>query len=82
MNTSIQLAAGSEHLLALISDANGSEVWAWGWNEHGSLGLSDTDDVWTPTPIRLRDIGKMVVSAIWGGCGTSWLSCEVDGVDV
>ncbi|GAA6051899.1 hypothetical protein JCM3770_006564 [Rhodotorula araucariae] len=42
------LAAGSEHVLALlVADGNGdgdgdgargpSEVWGWGWNEHGNL---------------------------------------------
>ncbi|GJN92134.1 hypothetical protein Rhopal_005164-T1 [Rhodotorula paludigena] len=42
----VELACGSEHVLALVSPAAGdrgrvaNEVWAWGWNEHGNLGLA------------------------------------------
>ncbi|TNY23173.1 translation initiation factor IF-2 [Rhodotorula diobovata] len=34
------LAAGSEHVLALLERDDDAEVWGWGWNEHGNLGLA------------------------------------------
>ncbi|GAA5908011.1 hypothetical protein JCM8208_004023 [Rhodotorula glutinis] len=41
------LAAGSEHVLALLDGDGGDgegvagrQVWGWGWNEHGNLGLA------------------------------------------
>ncbi|GAA5850915.1 hypothetical protein JCM9279_006240 [Rhodotorula babjevae] len=38
------LAAGSEHVVALLDCGGDSsaerEVWGWGWNEHGNLGLA------------------------------------------
>ncbi|KAH9948217.1 regulator of chromosome condensation 1/beta-lactamase-inhibitor protein II [Amylocystis lapponica] len=55
------------------------EVWGWGWNEHGNLGVGSTEDV--PLPVRLwpsmseggRD-GQ--VMDVWCGCGTSWIVIE------
>ncbi|KAG1813934.1 regulator of chromosome condensation 1/beta-lactamase-inhibitor protein II [Suillus subaureus] len=37
-------ACGSEHVIAAISPSGSSdiEVWGWGWNEHGNLGLDHT----------------------------------------
>ncbi|KAJ3482430.1 hypothetical protein NLI96_g6978 [Meripilus lineatus] len=79
----IKLVCGSEHVLCLfaISSGNGSpprtEVWGWGWNEHGNLGTGDTADahfpsrVWPPT-----DANQEWVRDIWAGCGTSWLILE------
>jgi len=35
------LAAGSEHVLALLDGGDEEpQVWGWGWNEHGNLGLA------------------------------------------
>ncbi|ELU40297.1 RCC1 domain-containing protein [Rhizoctonia solani AG-1 IA] len=59
-----QLACGSEHILAII----GEEVWAWGWNEHGNLGVGHIEDarapmrVWPPADGTFEE--KVV--AIWG----------------
>ena len=41
-----QLAVGSEHNLALLESG---ELYAWGWNEHGQLGLGDEEHYFTPT---------------------------------
>ncbi|TFK42166.1 regulator of chromosome condensation 1/beta-lactamase-inhibitor protein II [Crucibulum laeve] len=68
------LACGSEHVLLLLS-ANQSagdprdEVWGWGWNEHGNLGVGDTNDVSTPAKLWT----SKAVTGIWGGNGTSWI---------
>ncbi|EUC57359.1 regulator of chromosome condensation (RCC1)-like protein [Rhizoctonia solani AG-3 Rhs1AP] len=74
-----QLACGSEHVLAVI----GEEVWAWGWNEHGNLGVGHLED--TPVPVRVwppvDDTIKGKVARIWAGCGTSWILAESNVVD-
>ncbi|KAH7338789.1 regulator of chromosome condensation 1/beta-lactamase-inhibitor protein II [Rhizoctonia solani] len=74
-----QLACGSEHVLAVI----GKEVWAWGWNEHGNIGVGHIGDV--PTPVRVWPPvdgtirGKVV--RVWAGCGTSWILVEPNDAD-
>ncbi|KAM0745730.1 RCC1/BLIP-II [Meredithblackwellia eburnea MCA 4105] len=41
-NSIVRLATGSEHVLALLDNG---QVWGWGWNEHGNLGLPlDSED--------------------------------------
>ncbi|KAK0466241.1 regulator of chromosome condensation 1/beta-lactamase-inhibitor protein II [Desarmillaria tabescens] len=71
-----KLACGTEHVLVLFDVVEGEpEVWGWGWNEHGNLGLGTTEDI--PRPVKLwpRDSvpssGKAV--DIWAGSGTSWI---------
>lgn len=85
----VKIACGSEHVLCLLS-AHGDtlddrsvkerrELWAWGWNEHGNLGMGDVHDVWSPT--RVRASSNTVTSEceldeivdVWAGCGTSWI---------
>ena len=74
----VKMACGSEHILSLFSTEEGAtEVWGWGWNEHGNLGVSDTNDVRIPRRIWPRsgeEMGKAV--GIWAGCGTSWIAVE------
>jgi protein ATS1 len=65
------LACGSEHILALFSCETGppgKEVWGWGWNEHGNLGLGSTNDQTIPCKIPLEKPER-----IWAGPGTSWI---------
>ncbi|KAF8883342.1 regulator of chromosome condensation 1/beta-lactamase-inhibitor protein II [Gymnopilus junonius] len=83
-NTSVAIACGSEHVLALIkpsldSQLQGAQVWGWGWNEHGNLGLGNTEDV--PTPVKLwpRDADVVDIHSVWAGSGTSWILAEVAG---
>lgn len=69
---------GSEHVLALLSSGVERELWGWGWNEHGNLGVGHTEDVHTPVLIwpRERNQGSGTdskVSRAWAGCGTTWL---------
>ena len=70
------IACGSEHVLAVLSSDEGPEVWGWGWNEHGNLGLGHTNDVNVPVKIwpgpDMPTTPGVVVSA-WAGCGTSWV---------
>ncbi|KEP50367.1 putative RCC1/BLIP-II protein [Rhizoctonia solani 123E] len=74
-----QLACGSEHVLAVT----GEEVWAWGWNEHGNLGVGHLEDA--PVPVRVwppvDDTIKGKAARIWAGCGTSWILAESNVVD-
>lgn len=80
----IALACGSEHVLCLLkrhsskhSEAvTNGEVWGWGWNEHGNLGLGHTADIHQPSllwPVETIDLPSSIVIRVWGGCGTSWL---------
>ena len=73
-----RVACGSEHTLAVLNLVDGpGEVWGWGWNEHGNLGMGDTSNVQTPTRLWPRATGDVIVDgdpvAVWAGCGTSWI---------
>ena len=81
------VVCGSEHILVLTAlstpDVTGDEesaveVWGWGWNEHGNLGLGNTTDVTTPTKIwpsvSDTDYSSSTVVGAWAGCGTSWIA--------
>ncbi|KAJ7871147.1 hypothetical protein B0H14DRAFT_2232006, partial [Mycena olivaceomarginata] len=47
------VACGSEHVLAsfAVLPSSTAEVWDWGWNEHGSLGVGTTEGVRIPVKI-------------------------------
>ena len=47
-NTFVEIAAGTDHNLALDSDGN---LWAWGRNDHGQVGNGTTENVSTPIQI-------------------------------
>lgn len=49
-----QIAAGSEHFLALMDDGS---VYAWGKNSEGQLGLGHKDNIGIPT--KIPDLGKV-----------------------
>ncbi|KAG2341958.1 RCC1/BLIP-II [Suillus weaverae] len=75
-------ACGSEHVMAVISPYGSSdmEVWGWGWNEHGNLGLDHTDDV--PKPIKIWPAagGHALdgrIARVWAGNGTSWILLQI-----
>ncbi|KAF9267761.1 RCC1/BLIP-II [Marasmius fiardii PR-910] len=76
------MACGSEHVLVLF-DSEGScnrEVWGWGWNEHGNLGIGSTEDI--PIPVKIWPPGDTYLTGaeqvvgIWAGCGTSWIAVK------
>ena len=75
------LACGSEHSLIITASEKGDEVWGWGWNEHGNLGLGHTIDQSAPQKLWPcsdgRDDSGACVHGIWGGNGTSWIFCEI-----
>ncbi|KAF9004916.1 RCC1/BLIP-II [Hymenopellis radicata] len=66
-----KLACGSEHVVTLFDDG---EVWGWGWNEHGNLGVGTTEDIIRPVKIWLDASGKDV--NIWAGPGTTWIAVQ------
>ncbi len=86
LDTSVHVVCGSEHVLALIrtsSPTSGHEVWGWGWNEHGNLGLGHTEDVRFPVRIwssksEVATTRSRSVHGVWAGCGTSWICCQCD----
>ncbi|KDQ62874.1 hypothetical protein JAAARDRAFT_119797 [Jaapia argillacea MUCL 33604] len=69
------LICGSEHVLCLVDKRVDTEIWGWGWNEHGNLGIGTTDD--TPVPTKLwpkaDDPNPSRCTNMWAGCATSWL---------
>ncbi|KAG8950677.1 hypothetical protein FRC04_007302 [Tulasnella sp. 424] len=73
-----KLACGSEHVLLLLEkDADKTtDLYLWGWNEHGNLGLNHNQDVFTPLRLPWTRGGRIV--DVWAGCGTSWLVVEED----
>ncbi|KAG1758435.1 regulator of chromosome condensation 1/beta-lactamase-inhibitor protein II [Suillus occidentalis] len=76
-------ACGSEHVMAVISPSGSSdmEVWGWGWNEHGNLGLDHTDDVTKPIQIWPATLERHEldgqITRIWAGNGTSWILLQI-----
>ena len=93
-----RLVCGSEHVLCIVKrslapkhesqeqrPAAHREVWGWGWNEHGNLGIGGTDDagvpvkVWPPEHVGATGEstsgrhGDGEVLNVWAGCGTSFL---------
>jgi len=70
------IACGSEHVLIHVRIGQASQVWGWGWNEHGNLGLGHTDDVATPTLLWSGDAQRGEAVSIWAGSGTSWIVVE------
>lgn len=58
----IELALGIDHGVALTE---AGEVWVWGQNDYGQLGLgAQYDTVWEPTPVGIADylhVGEKVV---------------------
>ncbi|CAD6566479.1 MAG: hypothetical protein CYPHOPRED_000752 [Cyphobasidiales sp. Tagirdzhanova-0007] len=76
----VQLSAGSEHVLAIVEADNRREVWGWGWNEHGNLGLGENlEDVRKPTKIWTSSEKSQVVQSVHAGNGTSWIVVLEDG---
>jgi protein ATS1 len=74
------IASGSEHVLALFATEDDTEVWGWGWNEHGNLGTGTIEDIRLPTIIWPRSFGGDEILGravgIWAGCGTSWIAIK------
>ncbi|SCZ98868.1 BZ3500_MvSof-1268-A1-R1_Chr7-1g09298 [Microbotryum saponariae] len=69
------LATGSEHILAI--DRHTGDVYGWGWNEHGNLGLSRTEDVGLPEVVwSAQDRGE--VGKVWCGNATSFVFVAKD----
>lgn len=70
----VQLAAGSEHVLALLAFNQQREVWGWGWNEHGNLGLKENlEDIKIPVRVWTSEGRNEKVHSIHAGYGTSWI---------
>lgn len=74
-STITKLSCGSEHVLLLTEEG---DVWGWGWNEHGNLGLGEEkglEDVGVPTKIWDGQVGGKAVG-VWAGMGNSWVLVE------
>ncbi|KAK8956594.1 Ultraviolet-B receptor UVR8 [Platanthera zijinensis] len=65
----VGVAAGAEHS-AVVTD-NGT-VMAWGWGEHGQLGLGDTDDRISPQRVGLGSKGSDSCPLLRVFCGSGF----------
>ncbi|KAI0756138.1 regulator of chromosome condensation 1/beta-lactamase-inhibitor protein II [Daedaleopsis nitida] len=81
-----RLICGSEHVLCIVrnrdekAEEGRREVWGWGWNEHGNLGLGVTEDasvptrIWPSSGLHERSVTQHGIAVdVWAGCGTSWI---------
>ena len=91
-STCLEIACGSEHVLALSRRTTEDHrsvqqtLWGWGWNEHGNLGIGNTQDILVPVKIWSNSSPVVVsgsyfervheVIGIWAGVGTSWICCS------
>ncbi len=66
-----QVSCGSYHTIALTAQG---ELWAWGWNEHGQLGLGDL--ITRPQPERLSEFSARNIRKI--ACGETHSICLSD----
>lgn len=66
------LVCGSEHTWILTRQGT---LYAWGWNEHGNLGVGSLEDQWAPREVAVtgEDGALKRVRGMWAGCGTSWV---------
>jgi protein ATS1 len=76
----VKISCGSEHVLCLFSVRDlphrgpvRREVWAWGWNEHGTLGTGDTEDRSLPVKVWPVEAGSPEAIDIAAGYGNSWI---------
>lgn len=65
----LEICCGAEHNLVLNSDG---EVWSFGWNEHGQLGLGHNRD--EPTPSKINFPKSARIASIACGYGYSFAS--------
>lgn len=67
-----QVAAGAEHSTLVTDDGS---VMAWGWGEHGQLGLGDTNDQTAPEVVNLghKLAKKCAISSVFCGSGFSFV---------
>ncbi|KAL1680659.1 regulator of chromosome condensation 1/beta-lactamase-inhibitor protein II [Schizophyllum commune] len=71
----VDFACGSEHILARLETNTWTEVWGWGWNEHGNLGTGSLEDVVVPTKLWPKEEDAPgEVRGIWAGLATSWIA--------
>lgn len=79
----LSITCGSEHVVITSQSGaqendGGMDIFAWGWNEHGNLGLGHTLDVHEPTRIwtsnERQTHGRVI--GVWAGCATTWIVVE------
>ena len=72
----VAVAAGSEHSAALLlptaNAAASGRVLAWGWGEHGQLGLGSPDDAHAPTEVPGLATGQGALLAAGSGFTLLW----------
>ena len=62
-----QVVAGGYHMVAV---ADNGDIWAWGHNGYGQLGLGDTNDRWFPQRLQSTLDSSRVRMVACGSCHT------------
>lgn len=73
----VDVVGGSEHTLILTRQQDHFKVLAWGWNEHGNLGLGHTENVFEPTSVWQSPPASSASSTqprVFAGSGTSFIA--------
>ncbi|MCB1209409.1 MAG: choice-of-anchor D domain-containing protein [Verrucomicrobiales bacterium] len=73
----VQIAAGAGHSLALDAEGN---VWAWGSNYNGQLGLGSTSSKSVPTKISITRFDNQRVFGVACGAASSYAVTEAGAV--
>lgn len=82
LSGALDLAVGSEHGVAILSQSSGGRLVAWGWGEHGNCGKSRDADggdvVGGVYSVRVADDGDddARLARAGAGCATSWVWTE------
>lgn len=77
----LQVATGSEHTLVLVQRRDGSTtLLAWGWNEHGNLGVGTTVNVDQPQEVHFGPADKSQPVRVFAGNGTSFITSQANDV--
>ena len=67
------IAAGVSHCVAL-AQGNARDLWTWGSNIQGQLGLGDREERTIPTPVETNTFGIRCTAVFAGGDSTAMIS--------
>ncbi len=60
LNNILEVSCGYWHTIAItVDDLRGSQLYSWGWNEYGQLGLGGTNNRNLPEKINLNNISEV-----------------------
>ena len=72
-NPVIGIAAGARHSVAILKNG---EVFSWGWNKYGQLGLGDNIDRSSPTQVKFLEFDSYQPSSVMCGRWGTLVFCN------